>query len=124
VACEHKERPVVEKKYNAMKEKREADLLRLKEQLGQIRDIGGEENRREGSPYGKKEEEAAETADIENRLAMEKRLIEQIMDVENALKKFDSGTYGVCEKCGQTIAYERLEFIPQARLCMSCKTAK
>jgi len=107
-----------------MKEKREADLLRLKEQLGQIRDIGGEENRREGSPYGKKEEEAAETADIENRLAMEKRLIEQIMDVENALKKFDSGTYGVCEKCGQTIAYERLEFIPQARLCMSCKTAK
>ncbi|MDD2251766.1 MAG: TraR/DksA C4-type zinc finger protein [Dehalococcoidales bacterium] len=115
---------MVEKKYKPMKEKLEADLLRLKEQLEQIRDIGGEENRREGSPYGKKEEEAAETADIENRLAMEKRLIEQIMDVEVALEKFGNGTYGICEKCGKAIAYERLEFIPQARLCVSCKSAK
>jgi RNA polymerase-binding transcription factor DksA len=124
VAGEHKERSVVEQKYKALKEKLETDLLRLKEQLGQIRDIGGEENRREGSPYGKKEEEAAETADIENRLAMEKRLLEQIMDIETALKKFDEGTYGLCEKCSQPIAYERLEFLPHARLCMGCKATK
>ncbi|MDD5604747.1 MAG: TraR/DksA C4-type zinc finger protein [Dehalococcoidales bacterium] len=115
---------MVEKKYKALKEKMEADLLRLKEQLEQIRDIGGEDNRREGSPYGKKEEEAAETAEIESRMAMEKRLLEQINDIEDALKKFDDGSYGMCEKCGQTIVYERLEILPQARLCINCKSAK
>ncbi|MBN1368670.1 MAG: TraR/DksA C4-type zinc finger protein [Dehalococcoidaceae bacterium] len=115
---------MVEKKYQALKEKLEADLLRLKEQLGQIRDIGGEENRREGSPYGKKEEEAAETSEIENRLALEKRLLEQIMDTETALKKFETGNYGLCDKCGQTIAFERLEFLPQAKLCITCKAAQ
>jgi len=33
----------------------------------------------------------------------------------------DRGTYGVCERCGQPIAVERLEAIPWARLCIGCK---
>jgi RNA polymerase-binding transcription factor DksA len=112
------------KKYEELKEKLEADLLRLKDQLIQLRDIGGEENRRDGSPYGKKEEEATETAEIENRLALEKQLLEQIIDIETALKKFENNTYGLCEQCRQPIVIERLEFIPQARLCMACKASR
>jgi DnaK suppressor protein len=115
---------VLETKYKALQEKMEADLVRLREQLEQVRETGSGDGRREGSPYGKKEEEAAETAEIENRLAIEKRLLEQINDIESALNKFGNGTYGVCEKCGQPIAIERLEIIPQASLCVSCKTAK
>ena len=115
---------MVKKQYRALKEKLETDLVRLKEQLDQVRDIAGEENRREGSPYGKKEEEAAETSEIENRMAQEKRLLEQIMEIENALKKFDNDTYGLCERCGQPIAIERLEVIPQAKLCIACKAAR
>ncbi len=114
---------MVEEKYQALKERLEADLSRLTEQLEQLRNISGEENRREGSPYGKKEEEAAETAEIENRMALEKRLLEQIMEVENALKKFETDTYGLCERCLQPIAVERLEAIPQAKLCITCKAA-
>ncbi len=115
---------MAEKKYLAVKEKMEADLLRFKEQLAQIRDMSSEENRREGSPYGKKEEEAAETAEIENRWALEKRVLEQITEYENALKKFEKGNYGICEMCGQQIAPERLEAVPHAKLCISCKAAK
>lgn len=115
---------MAEQTLKALKEKMVADLARFKEQLEQLRDMSGEENRREGSPYGKKEEEAAETSEIENRLALEKRLLEQIADLDNAVKKFDQGTYGLCEKCGQHIAPERLEAIPQAKLCITCKAAK
>ncbi len=115
---------MVDSKLKALKEKMESDLARSKEQLDQIRDLSGEENRREGSPYGKKEEEAAETSEIESRWALEKRLLGQIADLENAVKKFDKGTYGICEKCGQQIASERLEAIPQAKLCIQCKAAK
>lgn len=42
-------------------------------------------------------------------------------DVRAALKKIEQGTYGLCERCGQEISPERLEAIPAARLCISCK---
>ena len=29
--------------------------------------------------------------------------------------------YGVCEECGEKIAYERLDALPHARLCIRCK---
>ncbi len=100
----------------------ENDRKRLLEQLEQLkasRPTGDE--RREGSPFGKREEEATETAELENRMALEKRILDQLAEVENALKKFDEGTYGLCEVCGQPIPPARLEALPQARLCMTCK---
>jgi DnaK suppressor protein len=33
----------------------------------------------------------------------------------------EAGTYGLCERCGQPIADERLEALPAVRLCMDCK---
>jgi RNA polymerase-binding transcription factor DksA len=41
--------------------------------------------------------------------------------VDLALSKIEKGTYGICERCGNPITPERLEAIPYARLCMSCK---
>jgi RNA polymerase-binding transcription factor DksA len=43
--------------------------------------------------------------------------------VELALGKLDKGTYGTCERCGEPIAPDRLEAIPEARLCIRCKQA-
>jgi DnaK suppressor protein len=40
-------------------------------------------------------------------------------EVEYALAKFEHGTYGTCEACGQEIAYPRLEALPTARFCMN-----
>ena len=50
---------------------------------------------REGSPYGKKEEGAAEVFELEKRLALEMRLMEFRGEVEHALSKFVQGTYGL-----------------------------
>jgi len=79
------------------------------------------EERREGSPFGKREEEATETLELEKRLALEKRIREQLVGVEHALHKFEEGTYGLCDNCGQPIDPARLEALPQASLCMNCK---
>ena len=47
---------------------------------------------------------------------------ERMLDkVEHALTHMDSGTYGLCERCGERIDYARLEAIPYATRCMSCK---
>ncbi len=109
--------------YKIIKLRLEKEKKRLLEQLEQIRSSGPTENRREGSPFGKREEEATETAELENRMALEKRTLGQLAEVEYALAKFDKGTYGICENCGQTIDVDRLEALPQATLCMACKAA-
>ena len=102
----------------------EKDHERLTEQLEQLRASRPTENRREGSPFGKREEEATETAELENRMALEKRILDQLAGVGNALKKFEKGTYGLCESCGEPINPARLEALPQATLCMSCKATQ
>jgi RNA polymerase-binding transcription factor DksA len=42
-------------------------------------------------------------------------LQEDLDDVEHALAKFATQTYGVCEECGEPIPVARLRVIPEAR---------
>jgi RNA polymerase-binding transcription factor DksA len=50
--------------------------------------------------------------------ALRNQLNEQLDEVEHALAKFDAGTYGQCERCGQAIAEPRLEAMPATRFCI------
>ena len=79
------------------------------------------QDRRDGSPIGKREEEATESLELEKRLAMEKRIKDQLGDIDIAIGKFDSVKYGLCETCGKPIESARLEVLPAARQCMNCK---
>lgn len=100
----------------------EEERSRLNHELGQLRartrPIG---ERREGSPFGKREEEADEALEFEKRLALEKQLTDTLADTERALEKYDAGTYGICDNCGQLIETARLEVLPHANLCLTCK---
>jgi DnaK suppressor protein len=80
------------------------------------------EDRREGSPFGKREEEASESLELERRLALEKQILERLVEVRAALAKFDEDSYGRCENCGKPIEPARLEALPQAKLCLNCKS--
>ncbi|MEU8241197.1 TraR/DksA C4-type zinc finger protein [Actinoplanes missouriensis] len=44
----------------------------------------------------------------------------RIAEVDDALRRVDAGTYGVCERCGRPIAPDRLAARPFARHCISC----
>lgn len=46
----------------------------------------------------------------------------QIRVLRRALAKFDDGSYGECEDCGNPIGFSRLQARPEARLCISCQT--
>lgn len=76
---------------------------------------------REGSPFGKREEGATEAFEWEKRLALENRLTSALAEVEHALKKYEAGSYGICDICGKPIEPARLEALPQANLCLQCK---
>jgi DnaK suppressor protein len=104
--------------YERLKKEKE-ELLEKIEQLRVLGQPSAE--RKEGSPFGKREEGADEASELEKRLALEERLGESLSEVEHALQKYEAGTYGLCDSCGQAIERARLEAIPQASLCMKCK---
>jgi DnaK suppressor protein len=45
-----------------------------------------------------------------------------IEEIDAALEKITAGTYGFCESCGSPVPKARLEALPHARLCVSCKS--
>jgi DnaK suppressor protein len=45
-----------------------------------------------------------------------------IEEIDAALDKITAGTYGLCESCGSPVPKARLEVLPHARLCVSCKS--
>jgi len=75
----------------------------------------------EGSPFGKREETANESFELEKRLALTQHIREELADMEYALEKLGKGTYGFCDFCGKLIPLARLEAIPQTNLCFGCK---
>jgi DnaK suppressor protein len=102
--------------------KLESEKNRLLGELEQLSVAGRpSEERREGSPFGKREEEATESLELERRLALERGIKEQLTAMERALAKIEAGTYGKCDVCGKPIEPARLEALPHARRCMSCK---
>ena len=102
--------------------KEKAELLEKIEELRALGQPSAE--RKEGSPFGKREEGADEASELEKRLALEERLEESLNEVEHALQKYENGTYGLCDSCGQPIEKARLEAIPQASLCLKCKAGQ
>ncbi len=60
--------------------------------------------------------------DRERDLALALQAMSITEEIDDALRKLERGTYGVCETCGQNIMKARLEALPYARQCIACKT--
>lgn len=66
-------------------------------------------------------DDATEAFEQARDLTVRTQLEDTLQEIEDALVKFEHGTYGTCEGCGQTIDWARLEAKPEARLCIQCK---
>ena len=44
-------------------------------------------------------------------------------EIDVAIARLEAGTYGVCERCGQQVAADRLRARPVARTCITCASA-
>ena len=67
---------------------------------------------------------ASELFDKEHQLGLKKHHTHELEDIERAREKIEEGTYGICEGCGNVIDPERLEVLPQAKLCIDCAREK
>lgn len=89
----------------------------LKDQLAQLPTLGGR-----NLGYGNHMADDATAAfEQAKELALRQNLERTLRQVEHALRRFEKGTYGICEECGQEIDPARLEVLPYATLCLNCK---
>jgi RNA polymerase-binding transcription factor DksA len=73
--------------------------------------------------YGQHPNElASDTLEREFELSIELDLAGQIADVDDALRRLDSGRYGLCEVCGKPVGADRLVAMPAARRCLADQT--
>jgi DnaK suppressor protein len=108
--------------FNLLRRRLETERETLLEELKNTAYLVAE--RQERGHSGEEGELATEIVEVEKGLALEKRVQDQLGEVERALRKFDEGTYGVCELCGQPIEPARLEALPRANLCLRCKARR
>lgn len=67
-------------------------------------------------------DEATEVFEREKALGLQQSLEVHLEEIKHALSRIEAGSYGMCERCGQPIAKERLDAMPEAVLCIQCKT--
>lgn len=70
----------------------------------------------------KPEENAMEIGEYSTNLATEKVLESTLRDINNALKRINDGTYGICKYCGEEIGEKRMLARPVASACVACKS--
>ena len=47
-----------------------------------------------------------------------------VYHIDEAIRRIEEGTFGICEKCEKPISVARLEAVPHARMCIECKSAE
>ncbi|GAC1328830.1 MAG: hypothetical protein NVS2B16_27710 [Chloroflexota bacterium] len=66
-------------------------------------------------------DEGSELFEREKNLTLTRMLESTLLEVDEALRKFDEGTYGTCERCEKPIAEKRLRALPAATHCIECQ---
>lgn len=100
----------------------ERDRLRAEveeyEREGQetLSDVSGENNYRDHMA-----DQGSATFARELDMTLEGNARDSLGEIERALERIADGTYGTCSRCGKPISTARLEAMPAAELCISCK---
>lgn len=102
--------------------KARAALVARQKELGALSDISAES--RETVTLDQQSVGRLSRMDAMQQQAMaqatDRQRAAELVRIEIALRRIDSGDYGYCDECGQEIAEKRLEIDPSATLCVRC----
>jgi len=104
-------------------EKRDEIIEQLQNLKEQMLDPTTGEYINENSPYSlHMAEQGTDAMEREKTFLYAQRENKFLGYLEDALKRIDAGTYGICVDCRTPILLARLEIIPTASRCVSCQT--
>jgi DnaK suppressor protein len=109
-----------------------SQLARIREELveerasllEQVEDLDAEadvKNWREGGFDDDPADAGSASFERETAQSLSNHARNLLSQIDDAMRRMDAGSYGTCERCGDTIEVERLEALPYATLCMTCK---
>ena len=67
---------------------------------------------------------ATDSYDREFSLGLASSGRELLYSLDDALKRIEEGTFGICEDCKKLIAKTRLKAVPYAHFCIKCQQKK
>ncbi|HLF27014.1 MAG TPA: TraR/DksA C4-type zinc finger protein [Anaerolineae bacterium] len=104
--------------YERLKKALLVEQARLDEVLAGLTEVAVQDN----LGYGNHQADDGTAAfDQAKDLAMRINAEGLLKQVNDALRRFENGTYGLCVECNQPIDPARLKAIPYAELCMDCQ---
>jgi RNA polymerase-binding protein DksA len=66
----------------------------------------------------------SDTDEQDKDLGMAEKTAEEVHEIDEALARIDSGTYGICDHCGRAIHVDRLRARPWVVRCTECQAAR
>jgi RNA polymerase-binding protein DksA len=66
-------------------------------------------------------DDASEAFEQAKDLALRQNAQQMLVKIEDALERFEHGTYGTCEVCRAEIDPARLQALPYATMCLRCQ---
>jgi len=98
------------------------ERVRVANAINYLHEDGSIEDATEEETYDQHPADAA-TATLEREIdvTLEENSEHVLQAIDDALVRIDAGTYGLCVRCGNAIAEERLEAMPYAQKCIDCK---
>jgi DnaK suppressor protein len=79
-------------------------------------------HRPEIEAYPDVSDQASAEIDQNFEIRLKERGQKLLKKIDEALERMASRTYGICERCGGDIPFERLKARPVTTLCIECKT--
>ena len=64
---------------------------------------------------------ATDNYDREFSLGLASNERKSLYELDDALKRIEEGTFGICDDCKSSITKIRLKAVPSARLCIKCQ---
>ena len=112
---------LTEKQLRARREELEAERAQLVTQVAELDAEADVNNWREGGFDDDPADAGSASFERETAQSLSNHARGLLVQIDDALRRMDAGSYGLCEGCGKPIEAERLEAIPYATLCMDCK---
>ena len=114
-------KPLTEKQLRARREELEAERAQLLDQVQELDAEADVNNWREGGFDDDPADAGSASFERETAQSLSNHSRRLLTQIDDALRRMDAGSYGLCERCGEAIEPERLEAIPYATMCMECK---
>ena len=111
---------------------RESEIEAIRQMLVQRREeilaelradatTGKAAEKKKAHPAADPTDQASDAADGALNMALAQSESEELTQIEAALARIESGDFGICDECGQSIPAERLKVLPYAITCIDCK---